>query len=126
MFAGSRDFVQVVEHFIETIILGILRQHFGVSYDRIHWRAQFVAHVGKEGALRFVRSFRLFARLLGLAFEFEPLGDVFHQADVENFVTHLNLFDLRLQLEHGSVLAHSVDDTTRADNGRRRTVNAPL
>jgi len=48
------DFLEIGEETLLAEILGFLLEHFAVSDDGVHGRAQFVAHVGEELALGFV------------------------------------------------------------------------
>ena len=87
MFAGGFDLREVADEAGQREVFGLLAHQFAVADDGVERRAQFVAHVGQELALR---AARFLGRFLGAAeLFFGPLarGDVFHRSLViENFI----------------------------------------
>ncbi len=48
---GGVDLLQVGDGVLVALVLRVLHQHLAVADDRVHRRAELVAHVGEEGAL---------------------------------------------------------------------------
>ena len=63
---APRIFVEVGHELGRAEVLGLLHQHLAVADDRVERRAQLVAHVGEELALRLVGAVGLVPRLLEL------------------------------------------------------------
>ena len=62
MLAGAVDLLEVGHELGLAELLGLLLQHLAVADDRVERRAQLVAHVGEEGALRLVGLYGLVTR----------------------------------------------------------------
>src|SRR5438067_13750642 len=60
---------------------GLFGQHFGKANDGIEWRAQLMAHSGKEAALGSIRALGFHARLFERLFLLLAERDVAHYRD---------------------------------------------
>ena len=74
VLAGAADLLQVLRHARLPVLLRVLQQDLAVADDRVHRRAQLVAHVSQEGALgpagllrRLLRFLKVRVGLLELA-----------------------------------------------------------
>ena len=85
--ARGVDVVQVGNEGIIAKLFGLLRQHFAVADDGVHWRAQFMAHIGEKRALGAIGA-------LGIIFGFFVL--IPH--DTELFVHFVELIGVVFQL----------------------------
>ena len=73
----GKDLLQVGLHPFVPRILRLLEQHFAVADDRIHRRAQFMAHVGQESTFGFARLLRQGARLFRILDRILEVGGAF-------------------------------------------------
>src|SRR5579871_2319488 len=108
MAAGPFDFLQVGNEMLLTSVLGILLENFGVTDDRVKWRAQFVAHICQELAFGTIGDLGRFARLFKfyvLLSEFADIGVDSHRASAlyapltdANVATPVLVFDKAARL----------------------------
>ena len=74
--AGDADLGEVGDEALLAELRGFLDEHFAVADDGVERRAQLVAHIGEELALRLVGGVGLLLGLLQLALALLELGDV--------------------------------------------------
>ena len=67
MLAGVVDLFQIIQHVIESLVLGLFRQQFAVADNGVQWGSKLVTHVGEEFTFRQVCISRLISSGFQLA-----------------------------------------------------------